>query len=157
MLSLHLRRPGYHATWPWRIPQWRRIRHSYDGEWGSENLKNLNPNKASDQDQISSRILKAIFSPITSALLDFSKAFDKVSHRRLAIILNHYGVRGNTLALIQYFLSCRTQQEVGICIRNIGCTPRDSARTATFSRLYQWLTIQSQFHCTAMCWRLPPI
>ena len=49
---------------------------------------------------------------IDAVLLDFSKAFDKVSHRRLAIKLNHYGVRGNTLAWIQDFLSCRTQQVV---------------------------------------------
>ena len=49
---------------------------------------------------------------IDAVLLDFSKAFDKVSHRRLAIKLNHYGVRGNTLAWIQDFLSCRTKQVV---------------------------------------------
>ena len=49
---------------------------------------------------------------IDAVLLDFSKAFDKVSHRRLATKLNHYGVRGNTLAWIQDFLSHRTQQVV---------------------------------------------
>ena len=49
---------------------------------------------------------------IDAELLDFSKAFDKVSHRRLTIKLDHYGVRGNTLARIQDFLSCSTQQVV---------------------------------------------
>ena len=45
-------------------------------------------------------------------LLDFSKAFDKVPHRRLLLKLQHYGVRGNILAWIQDFLSDRTQEVV---------------------------------------------
>ena len=44
--------------------------------------------------------------------LDFSKAFDKVPHQRLAAKLSHYGVGGNTLQWIQCFLSGRTQQVV---------------------------------------------
>ena len=43
-------------------------------------------------------------------LLDFSKAFDKVSHQRLAIKLDHYGIRGNLLQCIKSFLANRTQQ-----------------------------------------------
>ena len=34
---------------------------------------------------------------IDAILLDFSKAFDKVPHARLAKKLNNYGVRGKTL------------------------------------------------------------
>ena len=34
-------------------------------------------------------------------LLDFSKAFDKVSHQCLAIKLDHYGIRGNLLQWIK--------------------------------------------------------
>ena len=41
-------------------------------------------------------------------LLDFSNAFDKVPHSRLALKLEHYGIRGNNLRWIQSFLSDRT-------------------------------------------------
>ena len=37
---------------------------------------------------------------INANLLDFSKAFDKVAHRRLANKLHHYGIRNKTLAWI---------------------------------------------------------
>jgi hypothetical protein len=40
-------------------------------------------------------------SQIDAILLDFSKAFDKVPHERLAAKLHHYGVRGNTLSWIK--------------------------------------------------------
>ena len=42
-------------------------------------------------------------------LLDFSKAFDKVSHEKLIYKLHQYGVRGHTLQFIKAFLSDRTQ------------------------------------------------
>jgi hypothetical protein len=47
---------------------------------------------------------------IDAVLLDFSKAFDKVPHQRLAQKLHHYGLRGNTLHWIVSFLSSRSQQ-----------------------------------------------
>ena len=47
---------------------------------------------------------------VDAILLDFSKAFDKVPHRRLELKLRHYGVRGKTLDWIRSFLSHRTQQ-----------------------------------------------
>ena len=49
---------------------------------------------------------------IDGILLDFSKAFDKVPHRRLAAKLQHYGVRGKTLSWILSFLAGRTQQVI---------------------------------------------
>ena len=42
-------------------------------------------------------------------ILDFSKAFDKVPHRRLAVKLNYYGIRGNLLTWIESFLQNRSQ------------------------------------------------
>ncbi|MCG8048091.1 MAG: hypothetical protein JAY66_20795 [Candidatus Thiodiazotropha taylori] len=45
-------------------------------------------------------------------LLDFSKAFDKVSHQKLLLKLHKYGIRGPILTWIQAFLSNRTQTVV---------------------------------------------
>ena len=42
---------------------------------------------------------------VDAVLLDFSKAFDKVGHRRLAIKLDHYGIRDNLLQWIKSFLA----------------------------------------------------
>ena len=43
-------------------------------------------------------------------LLDFSKAFDKVPHKRLLYKLHHYGIRRSHLGWIEDFLVGRTQQ-----------------------------------------------
>ena len=45
-------------------------------------------------------------------ILDFSKAFDKVPHKRLAAKLNYYGIRGNLLTWIEAFLQNRSQSVV---------------------------------------------
>ena len=44
--------------------------------------------------------------------LDFSKAFDKVPHKRLLYKLNYYGIRGPYLEWIEQFLTDRLQQVV---------------------------------------------
>ena len=49
---------------------------------------------------------------IDAVLLDFSKAFDKVSHHLLHHKLHYYGIRGQTLGWIDSFLSGRTQRVV---------------------------------------------
>ena len=46
------------------------------------------------------------------AVLDFSKAFDKVSHRHLAFKLKYYGIEGKLLDWINSFLSNRMQRVV---------------------------------------------
>ena len=45
-------------------------------------------------------------------LLDFSKAFDKVSHKLLLLKLRYYGITGETINWIQSFLTNRKQQVV---------------------------------------------
>ena len=52
-------------------------------------------------------------------LLDFSKAFDKVSHEKLIYKLHGYGIRGKTLRWIKSFLNGRSQTVVleGIALR----------------------------------------
>jgi len=45
-------------------------------------------------------------------ILDFSKAFDKVGHKRLIQKLEHYGISGKTNRWIESFLSSRTQTVV---------------------------------------------
>ena len=46
------------------------------------------------------------------AILDFSKAFDKVPHNHLALKLDHYSVCGNARNWISAFLSNRSQRVV---------------------------------------------
>ena len=43
-------------------------------------------------------------------ILDFSKAFDSVPHKRLLKKMDHYGVRGSTYKWVQAFLTDRAQQ-----------------------------------------------
>ena len=49
---------------------------------------------------------------LDTILLDFSKAFDKVNHRKLLIKMDHCGIRGKLLDWMKDFLSERTQQVV---------------------------------------------
>ena len=45
-------------------------------------------------------------------LLDFSKAFDKVSHEKLALKLHDYGIRGPALKWVKGFLDNRHQSVI---------------------------------------------
>ena len=49
---------------------------------------------------------------IDCLILDFSKAFDVVGHRRLLGKLSHYGVRGDTHRWIEHWLTGRSQKVV---------------------------------------------
>ena len=49
---------------------------------------------------------------VDSVLLDFSKAFDKVCHRKLLLKMKHLGIKNSILDWISDFLSNRTQQVV---------------------------------------------
>lgn len=49
---------------------------------------------------------------LDTILLDFSKAFDKVSHRKLLLKMDHYGIRGKPLDWVRDFLDERTQRVV---------------------------------------------
>ena len=51
-------------------------------------------------------------SRVDIAILDFSKAFDMVSHRRLMSKLDHYGIRGNIHKWISSFPHNRNQKVV---------------------------------------------
>ena len=53
--------------------------------------------------------------------LHFSKAFDKVSHRKLLQKLNSYGFRGLSYSWIRSFLSSRTQAVVMDGDRSFSC------------------------------------
>ena len=57
-------------------------------------------------------------------LLDFSKAFDKVSHEKLIHKLHGYGIRGETLSWIKAFLNGRSQTVVleGDCSEEVPVT-----------------------------------
>ena len=46
------------------------------------------------------------------AILDFTKSFDKVSHKRLIHKLNYYRITGSIATWIETFLTGRTQQVV---------------------------------------------
>ncbi|MEO0685391.1 MAG: reverse transcriptase family protein, partial [Cyanobacteria bacterium J06649_11] len=46
---------------------------------------------------------------VDAILLDFSKAFDKVCHRKLVHKLYHYGIKGKLLNWIEQYLANRTQ------------------------------------------------
>ena len=49
---------------------------------------------------------------IDSILLDFSKVFDKVSHRKLYLKPQHYGIRGKLLKWVEDFCYNQTQKVV---------------------------------------------
>ena len=49
---------------------------------------------------------------VDAAILDFSKAFDKVAHKHLIYKLNYYDIRGNLLNWLTSFLQNRSQEVI---------------------------------------------
>ena len=54
---------------------------------------------------------------VTVAYIDFSRAFDSVSHNKLLAKLHSYGIRGEILLWLEHFFKIRTHQtRVGDCL-----------------------------------------
>ena len=49
---------------------------------------------------------------VDAVVMDFAKAFDKVSHDKLLLKMDMYGIQGKTSHWVKGFLSARTQKEV---------------------------------------------
>ena len=95
-------------------------------------------------------------------LLDFSKAFDKVPHKRLMHKLQHYGIRGSLHSWISDFLHDRTQAvvlengKVGYRARPVRGPTRQCSRSNALPAVHQrparlhnqWVISQT------LCWRL---
>ena len=58
---------------------------------------------------------------VDTAILDFSKAFDKVAHSRLLYKLDYYGIRGNLLNWLKSFLHGYSQQVVVNGVKSPAC------------------------------------
>ena len=54
-------------------------------------------------------------------VLDFSKAFDTITHNKLLLRLKHFGIKSNTCLWIQAWLTNRTQKVVleGVTSENL--------------------------------------
>jgi hypothetical protein len=85
-------------------------------------------------------------------IMDFSKAFDKVSHNLLTHKLNYYGIQGNTNTWMHNFLSNRTQAVLleGETSNSKSCVSHDLfffrkvmiALTTTCSMILQHMQLQ---------------
>ena len=71
-------------------------------------------------------------------LLEFSKAFDKVSHEKLALKLHDYGIRGSALKWVKGFIDNRHQSVIvnGSSRRVATCTQSTQLRTHCQRRGY---------------------
>ena len=99
---------------------------------------------------------------IDAILLDLSKAFDRVPHRRLLMKLDHYGIRGTTLKWIQDFLKGRTQQVLLDGTHSSTCdvdsgVPQGTVLGPVVPHIHQWLARICHIKCTTIRRWLPPL
>ena len=70
-------------------------------------------------------------------ILDFSKTFDRVPHRRLLEKLNHYGIREQTHGWIKSFLSGRRWSNIGESFSHKRCPSRHRAWLSSLLVVHQ--------------------
>ena len=95
---------------------------------------------------------------VDMAILDFTKAFHKVPHKRLIHEINYYGIYGCIATWIEPFLIGRSQQVVvnkwgSIIIYNsyLRCTTGNCSWAANCPSLHKPPTRQPIYKCTALC------
>ena len=93
---------------------------------------------------------------IDAVLLDFSKAFDKVSHHHLAAKVHHYGMRGKVMEWVKSFLSSRTQEVIleGKSLHRPSDLRRPTGictRPHPLPMLHKRSTKPSFLNCTTLC------
>ena len=85
----------------------------HDRQFGFRKQHSTSPALNYSIDKIKQSIEKG--GHVLGIFIDLSKAFDTIDHKILINKLNHYGVRGNTLSLIESYLSNRKQ-----CVSALG-------------------------------------
>ena len=97
-------------------------------------------------------------------IMDFSKAFDKVPHRRLQYKLNWYGIRGSTHTCIQNCPQRRLQKVVSEVSQSSthpvlsGVPPRYCSWPHTIFDIHQRPPRRShQWYNPSLCWWLHPL
>ena len=94
---------------------------------------------------------------VDAAILDFSKAFDKVAHKHLIDKLDYYGIRGNLLNWLTSFLQNRSQEVIVEGMNSSSCNvtlgvPQGSVLGPVLFLIYVndiGLNIHSEFRLSA--------
>ena len=80
----------------------------HDRQHGFRAMRSCETQLVTFIDELAGKMSKG--SQVDVIIMDFSKAFDRVPHKRLMHKLEYYGIQGSTLAWISSFLSSRTQR-----------------------------------------------
>ena len=90
-------------------------------------------------------------------IMDFSKAFDKVSHNLLTHKLNYYRIQGKTNTWMHNFLSNRTQtvllegETSDYILVNVWCAPRVCSGTKSVPFLHKQHSLRYSINCPIVC------